>query len=109
MTGSSSTTLVANPIYEAYSRLYAQLRRDADTMTNALKPADQQMQAGQTWVGSTGQSWGSQLDGHSRDCGVQVNAMLADVEQAMRSEPAQVTPQEAQVKSKTLMLMSREE
>lgn len=107
--GNGGTTMVANPIYEAYSSLYAQLKRDADTMTNALKPADQQMQAGQTWVGSTGQSWGSQLDGYSRDCGIQVSVMLADVEDAMRSEPAQVTPQEAQLKAKTLMLMSRRE
>lgn len=104
---SNSTTLVTNPMHEALSQLYTQLQRDAPTMSNALKAASQQMSAGGTWVGTAAQSWGTQLDGYARDCAAQVSAMLADVSQALQSEPAQVTPQEAQQKSKMMMLISR--
>lgn len=104
-TSNSPQGLVPNPMYVELSKLYSSLQRDAATLTNALKPANQQMAAWQTWVGPTAQAWGSQLDGYARDCGTQVNAMLADVEQAMRSEPAQVTPEVAQQKTRTLILM----
>jgi hypothetical protein len=104
---SSSTDLVTNPMHAALSQLYAQLQGDAATMSNALKAANQQMAAGGTWVGTTAQSWGTQLDGYSRDCTTQVNAMLADVAQALQAEPAQVTPQEAQQKAKFMSMIER--
>jgi hypothetical protein len=104
---STSASMVPNPMHEALSQLYAKLQGDAATMSNALKPADQQMAAGGTWVGTTAQSWGSQLDGHSSDCAAQVNAMLADVSQALAAEPAQVTLTEAEDKSKIMMMMER--
>jgi uncharacterized protein YukE len=110
MSGSStstSTKMVANPMYEALNQLYSNLQRDAGTMKNALQPADQQMSAGATWVGSAAQSWGSQLDGHSRDCVSQVNAMLSDVASALAAEPPQVTRQEAQVKAKLMSMFAR--
>lgn len=108
MTAKSGTALVANPMYEALNSLYSQLQGDAPTMSDALKPADQQMLAGQTWVGSTGQSWGSQLDGYSRDCATQVNAMLSDVASALANEPPEVTPEVAQMKAKAMILMERQ-
>jgi hypothetical protein len=107
MSGSSSngsTSMVPNPMHEALSQLYAKLQGDAATMSDALKPADQQMAADGTWVGTAAQSWGSQLDGHSGDCATQVNAMLADVSQALAAEPAQVTLPVAQEKSKMMMM-----
>jgi uncharacterized protein YukE len=105
MSGNSS--LVPNPMYEALQQLYTQLEGDAATMSNALKPASQQMAAGGTWVGPAARSWGSDLDGHSRDCATQVNNMLAAVEQALAAQPAQVTPQEAEAQAKMMMLMER--
>jgi hypothetical protein len=110
MSGNSttaSTKMVANPMYQALNQLYSNLQRDADTMKNALQPADQQMSAGATWVGPAAQSWGSQLDGHSRDCVSQVNAMLADVASALAAEPAQVTLPEAQAKAKLMSMIAR--
>lgn len=107
MAGSSSTTMVANPMYEALNQLYTSLQRDAATMSNALKPADQQMTAGNVWVGTAATSWGSQLDGYSRDCASQVSAMLSDVESALAAEPAQVTQQEAQSKAKLMSMIAR--
>jgi hypothetical protein len=111
MSGNSSSSgsgdMVPNPMHTALSQLQAKLQGDAATMSNALKAANQQMSAGGTWVGTTAQSWGSQLDGHARDCATQVNAMLADVSQALAGEPAQVTLQEAQQKSKNMMMMER--
>ena len=104
---STSATMVPNPMHEALSQLYAKLQGDAATMSNALKPADQQMAAGGTWVGTTAQSWGSQLDGHSSDCAAQVNAMLADVSQALAAAPAQVTEAEAQATAKMMSMMER--
>jgi hypothetical protein len=104
---SSSTDLVANPMHVALSQLYAKLQGDASTMSNALKAANQHMTAGGTWVGTTAQSWGTQLDGYARDCVTQVNAMLADVSQALQGEPAQVTTQVAGQKSTLLMMMGR--
>jgi uncharacterized protein YukE len=104
---SSSPSMVPNPMHEALSQLYAKLQGDAATMSNALKPANQQMAAGSAWVGQAAQSWGSQLDGHSGDCATQVNAMLADVSQALAAEPAQVTLTEAEEKSKIMMMMER--
>ena len=103
----SSSGTVPNPMHEALAQLYAKLQGDAATMSNALKPANQQMAAGGTWVGTTAQSWGSQLDGHSGDCATQVNAMLADVSQALAAEPAQVTMTEAQEKAKMISMMER--
>lgn len=103
----NSSNLVANPMYEALNSLYSQLQADAPAMSDALRPADQQMAAGQTWVGPAGRSWGSQLDGYSRDCASQVNAMLAEVAQALQNEPAQVTPQVAASKAKIMQLISR--
>jgi hypothetical protein len=50
----------------------------------------------------------AQGGGHSRDCATAVNAMLADVAAALRSEPAEVTSQVAQMKAKMMMLMSRD-
>jgi hypothetical protein len=97
--------LVPNPMYEALSTLYSQLQADAPTMSNALKPPDQQMQAGQTWVGPTADGWGSQLGGHSRDCATQVSGMLADVQQQMQATPQQVTSAEAQSIRKQMQLM----
>jgi uncharacterized protein YukE len=97
--------LVPNPMYEALSKLYTQLQADAPTMSDALKPADQQMQAGQTWVGPTGQGWGSQLDGYSRDCATQVSGMLSDVAQQMQATPQQVSQADAQVIRKQMQLM----
>jgi len=94
-------------MHTALSQLYAKLQGDAATMSNALKPANQQMSGGGTWVGTTAQSWGTQLDGYSRDCATQVNAMLADVSQALASEPAQVTLTMAEQKSKIMMMMER--
>jgi uncharacterized protein YukE len=105
--GSTSTSMVPNPMHEALAQLYSKLQGDAATMSNALKPANQQMAAGGTWVGTTAQSWGSQLDGHSGDCATQVNAMLADVSQALAAEPAQVTMTEAQEKAKMMSMMER--
>jgi hypothetical protein len=106
MSGSSgSTSMVPNPMHEALSQLYSQLEGDEAMLSDALKPADQQMAAGGTWVGTAAQSWGSQLVGRSGDCATQVNAMLADVSQALAAQPAQVTKQEAQEKSIMMMLM----
>lgn len=98
--------MVTNPVYEALNQLYSQLKGDAATMGNALKPADQQMSAGKTWVGPAARSWGNQLNGHSRDCARQVNAMLAEVEAAMAAQPAQVTQQEAQALAKDMSLIA---
>lgn len=110
MSGSSSsgsTDLVPNPMHAALSQLQSKLRGDAATLSNALKAANQQMVAGGTWVGTTAKAWGSELDGHARDCATQVNSMLADVSSALASEPAQVTPQEAQQRAKMMQLMAR--
>ena len=104
---STSTSMVPNPMHEALAQLYSKLRGDAAAMSNALKPANQQMAAGSTWVGTTAKSWGSQLDGHAGDCATQVNAMLADVAQALAAEPAQVTMTEAQEKAKMMLMMER--
>ena len=104
---SSSSSLVPNPMHEALSQLYAKLQGDAATLSNALKPANQQMAAGSAWVGAAAQSWGSQLDGHSGDCATQVNAMLADVAQALAAQPAQVTLTEAEEKARLMMMMER--
>jgi hypothetical protein len=102
------TNQVPNPMYVALDDLYTQLQQDAPTMSNALKAADQQMLAGQTWVGPTGQGWGNQLDGYSRDCATQVNGMLAEIQQQMQAIPQQVTEQEAQSIGK-LMALTRED
>ena len=99
------SNLVSNPMYTALHDLYTRLQADAPTMSNALKAADQQMLAGQTWVGPTGQGWGSQLDGYSRDCATQVNGMLAEVEQQMQATPQQVTQQQATSISKMMQLV----
>src|SRR5689334_14367506 len=96
---------VPNPLYEALNNLYTQLQKDAPTMSDALKPADQQMQAKKTWVGPTGEGWGSQLDGYSRDCATQVSGMLTDVQQEMQATPQQVTSAEAAVIRKQMQLM----
>jgi hypothetical protein len=105
--GSTSTSMVTNPMHEALSQLYSKLQGDAAAMSDALKPANQQMAAGGAWVGPAAKSWGSQLDGHSGDCAAQVNAMLADVSQALAAEPAQVTTTEAQEKAKLMSMMER--
>jgi len=97
--------MVPNPMHQVLSTLYAQLQRDADTMKNALKPADQQMSANGTWVGPAAGAWGSQLSGYSSDCATQVNAMLSEVESALSAEPAQVTAQEAQQKAKMMSML----
>lgn len=99
------TTLVPNPMYRALSTLYSQLQRDADTMKNALKPANQQMSAKGTWVGPAADAWGSQLNGYASDSATQVNAMLSEVESALSAEPAQVTAQEAQQKAKMMSML----
>lgn len=105
MSGSTTApTMVANPMLAALRQLHAQLESDAGTMSDALKPADQQLAAGDTWVGPPARAWGSQLDGHARDCVTQVNAMLALVEQAMQGLPAQVTEQEAGSLAKLMSL-----
>lgn len=103
----STTAMVANPAYTDLSNLYTQLQRDAPAMSGALSAADKQMAAGQTWVGPTGQGWGSQLSGYSRDCAAQVNGLLSDLEQAMASTPQQCTQQEAQSYNKMKSLMAR--
>lgn len=105
MSGSSSAGLVPNPMHQALSKLYAQLQQDADTMKNALRPANQQMSAKGTWVGPAADAWGSQLNGYAGDSVTQVNAMLSEVESALSAEPAQVTPQEAQNKAKLLSML----
>lgn len=87
---------VANPLYEALRNLYQQLEKDAPALSNPLQPADQQMAAGKTWVGPTGQGWGEQLHGYSADCATQVNGLLTEIQQLMQNTPQQVTPQEAQ-------------
>lgn len=98
------SNLVTNPMYQALSELYSQLEQDAPTMSNALKAAGQQMGGNQTWVGPTAQSWGSQLDGYSRDCASQVNGMLAEVQQQMQAIPQKVTQQEAMGIGKEMQL-----
>jgi hypothetical protein len=103
----TSTSLVTNPMHAALQQLYTQLQGDASTLSDALKPASQQMAAGETWVGQTARAWGSELDGYARDCATQVAAMLSDVASALASEPAQVTPLEAQQKAHTMMMMER--
>jgi hypothetical protein len=110
MSGSSSpasttTDLVPNPVHQDLQTLYNNLQKDAQTMQDALKAANTQMAANGTWVGPAADAWASQLDGHARDCATQVDAMLADVSQALAAEPAQVTLQEAQSKAKQLQLM----
>jgi hypothetical protein len=111
MSGSSSTTststaMIPNPIHQDLQTLYNNLQRDAQEMKDALKAASTQMAADGTWVGPAADAWASQLAGHARDCVTQVDAMLADVSQALAAEPAQVTVQEAQIKAKQLQLMS---
>jgi hypothetical protein len=101
------SNLVPNPMYVALDNLYTQLQQDAPTMSNALKAANQQMLFGDTWVGPTGQGWGSQLDGYSRDCATQVNGMLTEIEQQMQATPQQVTEQEA-ASIRRLMVLTRE-
>src|ERR1700692_1940907 len=103
----SSSGTVPNPMHEALAQLYAKLQGDAATMSNALKPADQQMGAGGTWVGTAAKAWGSQLDGYSGDSAAQVNARLADVSAGLAAEPAQVTLTEAEEKSKLMSMMER--
>ena len=104
-TAPNGTTLVPNPMHQALSKLYAQLQQDADTMKNALKPANQQMSAKGTWVGPAADAWGSQLNGYASDSVTQVNAMLSEVESALSAEPAQVTMQEAQQKAKIMAML----
>ena len=101
----SSTDLVPNPMHQALSKLYTQLQQDADTMKNALKPANQQMSAKGTWLGPAADAWGSQLNGYASDSVTQVNAMLSEVESALSAEPAQVTLQEAQQKAKIMAML----
>lgn len=103
----TSTTMVANPMYEALSQLYSQLKGDAHEMSTALQKADQQMSAGNTWLGPAAASWGSELHGRSRDCASQVNAMLADVGQALALQPAQVTEKDAEGIRVQMMMMER--
>src|ERR1700761_8468564 len=98
-TTSSSTTMTTNPMHAALQQLYTQLQGDAATLSNALKPASTQMSAGDTWVGPTATTWGSQLSGYSTDCATQVSNMLSDVSSALAAEPAQVTVAEAQSKA----------
>ncbi len=105
--GSTSSTMVSNPLHDALQQLYTQLQGDADTMSNALKAASQQMTAGGTWVGTTADTWGSDLEGHARDCATQVSNMLSDVSSALAAEPAQVTQQVAQQKAQLMMMMER--
>ena len=105
--GGTSSTMVPNPLHDALQQLYTQLQGDADTMSNALKAASQQMSAGGTWVGTTANSWGSQLEGYSRDCATQVSTMLSDVSSALAAEPAQVTQQVAQQKVQIMRMMER--
>lgn len=93
----NSKPTVENPLYAQLTSLYADLQRDAPTMSDALKAADQQMAAGQTWVGPAARAWGDQLNGYSQNCASQVNTMLSEVEAAIASTPAKVTPQQAQV------------
>lgn len=101
----ASPANVTNPMYEALNTLYSKLQKDADTMKNALKAANQQMAAKATWVGPAADTWASQLDGHAKDCVTQVNAMLSDVESALSAEPPKVTQQEAQNKAKLLSML----
>jgi hypothetical protein len=103
----SSTTMVANPMHAALTQLYTQLKSDAHEMSTALQKADQQMSSGDTWVGPAATSWGSELDGRSRDCASQVNAMLADVGQALALQPAQVTEQDAERIRVQMMMIER--
>ena len=105
--GSTSSSMVPNPLHDALQQLYTQLQGDADTMSNALKAANQQMAAGGTWVGTTADAWGTQLDGHARDCATQVSNMLSDVSSALASEPAQVTQQVALQKVQLMKMMER--
>jgi len=100
-----SPAMVPNPMHQALSKLYARLQQDADTMKNALKPANQQMSAKGTWVGPAADAWGSQLNGYASDSVTQVNAMLSEVESALSAEPAQVTVQEAQQKAKMMAML----
>lgn len=104
---STSTAMVANPLHDALSQLYAQLKKDAHAMSTALQKADQQMASQQVWVGPAAASWGSELDGRSRDCASQVNAMLADVEQALALQPAQVTEADSERIRVLMMMMER--
>lgn len=106
-TTSASSKMVANPLHQALSKLYQNLQRDADTMKNALRNADQQMAGGDTWVGPAARSWGSQLSGKSRDCTIQVTAMLAEVESFLASEPAEVTEKELPGKYAAMRLLAR--
>ncbi|HVT67688.1 MAG TPA: hypothetical protein VHF26_08070 [Trebonia sp.] len=96
MSSTSSKATVDNPLYAQLKALYAHLQGDAATLSNALQAADRQMAAGQTWVGPAARSWGSELNGHSRDCATQVRNMLSEVEAAIARTPAKVPPQEAQ-------------
>ncbi len=105
--GSTSKTMVANPLHDALQQLYTQLQGDADTMSNALKAASQQMTADGTWVGTTADNWGTDLQGRARDCATQVSNMLSDVSSALAAEPAQVTQQVAQQKVQIMRMMER--
>lgn len=101
---SSSTATVANPLHARLQALYAQLKGDAETMSEALRSADQQMLSGQVWVGPTARDWAQHLNHRSNDCATQVNNMLAEVEAKLASTPAKVTPQEAQSQAKIFQL-----
>jgi hypothetical protein len=104
---STSTEMVTNPIHQDLQTLYNNLKRDEPAMKAALKAASTQMAADGTWVGPAARAWASQLDGHARDCATQVDALIADVSQALAAEPAQVTLAVAQSKAKQLQLMQR--
>jgi hypothetical protein len=96
VSSTSSKATADNPLYVQLKALYAHLQGDADTLSGALRPADDQMLSGRAWVGPTARKWADHINHRSRDCAIQVNKMLADVEAAIASTPAKVTPQEAQ-------------
>ncbi|HVT67689.1 MAG TPA: hypothetical protein VHF26_08075 [Trebonia sp.] len=96
MSSTSSKATVDNPLYAQLKALYAQLQKDADTMSGALRSADHLMLSGQVWVGPTARKWADHINHRSRDCATQVRNMLSEVEAAIARTPAKVTPQEAQ-------------
>ena len=93
---------VPSPMHQALQDLWATVNENLASVADALKDPNQRMQSKTVWVGSTADTWASDLSGHAGGLSGNAHSFLDYVYQQLQATPALVTPQVARMENRML-------
>ena len=86
-----------NPYLTDLQNLRRRLTTEVTKLNDSLKTTCSDMGGKKVWVGSTADTWASDVDGRRKRIGILVGKLIPIVDAEIKSTPPKVTPTEAKL------------